>query len=141
MSDPNDFRFAGDAGVNRDRGFFSVFAAANVYTHRRKRPVTWSRFCARKHKAVALYEVSVVAEQRPALPQVFTHVRIHHSVTGDGVDLQSVEDAIKLSEHKYCSVGEMFPPERGSGFDHLQHPSHRAAASNDLAADERVAVA
>jgi putative redox protein len=34
-------------------------------------------------------------------------VHIHHSVTGEDVDTQSVADAIELSESKYCSVGAM----------------------------------
>ncbi|HEY6270969.1 MAG TPA: hypothetical protein VIX19_03125, partial [Terriglobales bacterium] len=61
-------------------------------------------------------------------------------VTGDAIDPQSVEDAIKLSESKYCSVGEMI---RQSGAQvsttYSIHPTG-AAASNDLASDERVAV-
>jgi putative redox protein len=61
----------------------------------------------KKHKTVTAYEVSVEAEQRQYPPQVFTHVHIHHSVTGDDVDTQSVADAIELSESKYCSVGAM----------------------------------
>lgn len=61
----------------------------------------------KKHKNVTAYEVSVEAEQRQFPPQVFTHVHIHHSVTGEDVDTQSVADAIELSETKYCSVGAM----------------------------------
>ena len=61
----------------------------------------------KKHKNVTAYEVSVEAEQRQYPPQVFTNVHIHHSVTGDDVDTQSVADAIELSESKYCSVGAM----------------------------------
>jgi putative redox protein len=61
----------------------------------------------KKHKSLAAYEVSVDAEQKQSPPQVFTNVHIHHSITGDGIDPQSVEDAIKLSETKYCSVGAM----------------------------------
>lgn len=61
----------------------------------------------KKHKVIAGYEVSVEAEQQPAPPQVFTKVRIHHAITGDDIDAQSVEDAIHLSESKYCSVGAM----------------------------------
>jgi putative redox protein len=95
----------------------------------------------KKHKTVTAYEVSVDAEQRQAPPQVFSNVHIHHSVTGDAIDPQSVEDAIKLSESKYCSVGEMI---RQSGAQvsttYSIHPTG-AAASNDLAADERMAVA
>ncbi len=95
----------------------------------------------KKHKTVAAYEVKVEADQRPMPPQVFTEVRIHHAVTGDNIDPQSVEDAIKLSESKYCSVGEMI---RQSGAristTYSIHPTG-AAASDDLAAAERVAVA
>jgi len=61
----------------------------------------------KKHKNLAAYEVSVDAEQKQSPPQVFTNVHIHHSITGDGIDPLSVEDAIKLSETKYCSVGAM----------------------------------
>jgi putative redox protein len=61
----------------------------------------------KKHKKITGYEVTVKAEQRQFPPQVFTTVSIHHSITGENVDAQSVEDAIELSEMKYCSVGAM----------------------------------
>jgi putative redox protein len=61
----------------------------------------------KKHKKITAYEVSVQAEQRQFPPQMFTKVSIHHTITGKDIDAQSVEDAIKLSEMKYCSVGAM----------------------------------
>ena len=61
----------------------------------------------KKRKTVTAYEVIVEADQQPAPPQVFTTVRIHHSITGNDIDARSVEDAIHLSESKYCSVGAM----------------------------------
>lgn len=61
----------------------------------------------KKRKTITAYEVSVEADQQPAPPQVFTKVRVHHLITGKDVDAQSVEDAIHLSESKYCSVGAM----------------------------------
>jgi len=61
----------------------------------------------KKHKTVTGYEVAVEAEQRPAPPQVFTQVRVHHAISGSDIDDQSVRDAIQLSESKYCSVGGM----------------------------------
>jgi putative redox protein len=61
----------------------------------------------KKHKAVTGYEVTVEAEQRPAPPQVFTEVRIHHAISGSDIDEQSMKDAIQMSETKYCSVGAM----------------------------------
>ena len=61
----------------------------------------------KKRQQVTAYEVKVEAEQAPDPPQVFTTVHIHHVVTGIGVSPQAVEDAIRLSEEKYCSVGAM----------------------------------
>jgi putative redox protein len=61
----------------------------------------------KKRQPVTGYEVKVEADQTPNPPQVFTHVRIHHIVTGNDVSTQAVEEAIRLSEEKYCSVGAM----------------------------------
>jgi len=59
------------------------------------------------HQKVTGYEVRVEADQAERPPQVFTDVRIHHVVTGIGIDEAALEEAIKLSEEKYCSVGAM----------------------------------
>src|SRR5215467_4626009 len=48
----------------------------------------------KKRKIITAYEVSVEADQQPAPPQVFTKIRVHHAITGDGVDAKSVEHAI-----------------------------------------------
>ncbi len=61
----------------------------------------------KKRQQVTAYEVQVEADQAPNPPQVFTNVRIHHVLTGNDISSQAVEDAIKLSEEKYCSVGAM----------------------------------
>jgi putative redox protein len=58
----------------------------------------------KKRQHVIAYSVHVEADQADTPPQVFTHVRIHHQIAGD-VSSQAVEDAIRLSEEKYCSVG------------------------------------
>ena len=59
------------------------------------------------HQKVSGYEVRVEADQAESPPQVFTSVRIHHVVTGYGIDPGAIEEAIRLSEEKYCSVGAM----------------------------------
>ena len=56
---------------------------------------------------VTAYEVRVAADQAERPPQVFTGVRIHHVVTGFEIDPAAIEEAIRLSEEKYCSVGAM----------------------------------
>ncbi|MFZ0704276.1 MAG: OsmC family protein [Candidatus Korobacteraceae bacterium] len=61
----------------------------------------------KKRQQVTGYEVKVEADQVSTPPQVFTAVRIHHVLSGVEVSPQAVEDAIRLSEEKYCSVGAM----------------------------------
>ena len=59
------------------------------------------------HQKITGYEVRVEADQAERPPQVFTAVRIHHVVKGVDVDAAAIEEAIRLSEEKYCSVGAM----------------------------------
>lgn len=59
------------------------------------------------HQKVTGYEVRVEADQAERPPQVFTSVRIHHVLRGFEIDPSTVEQAIHLSEEKYCSVGAM----------------------------------
>jgi putative redox protein len=59
------------------------------------------------HQKVTEYEVRVEADQAERPPQIFTDVRIVHLITGCEIDRAAVEEAIRLSEEKYCSVGAM----------------------------------
>ena len=59
------------------------------------------------HQKLTGYTVEVEAEQAERPPQVFTAVRIRHVITGIEIDEAAVEQAIRLSEEKYCSVGAM----------------------------------
>ena len=59
------------------------------------------------HEKVTGYEVRVEADSAERPPQVFTAVRIVHVVTGWEIDRSAVEEAIRLSEERYCSVGAM----------------------------------
>ena len=68
-------------------------------------------------------------------PQVFTMVRIHHTITGGDIDANSVEDAIRLSDSKYCSVGAMI---RQSGAEIVTTYSIQPVASET---SEEMAVA
>jgi putative redox protein len=61
----------------------------------------------KKRQHVTDYQVNVEAEQTANPPQVFTEVRIHHILTGTDLPTKAVEDAIHLSEERYCSVGAM----------------------------------
>jgi len=59
------------------------------------------------HQKLTGYEVQVETDQAERPPQVFIAVRIHHVLTGFAIDPAAVEEAIRLSEEKYCSVGAM----------------------------------
>jgi putative redox protein len=59
------------------------------------------------HQKLTGYEVFVEADQAERPPQVFTTIRVRHVLTGIGIEKQGVEQAIQLSEEKYCSVGAM----------------------------------
>jgi putative redox protein len=59
------------------------------------------------HQKITGYEVRVETDQAERPPQVFTAVRIHHVLTGLDIDKKAVEQAIQISEEKYCSVGAM----------------------------------
>ena len=51
-------------------------------------------------------KVSAVADQAPEPPKVFTHVKLTYRVSGT-VSRKAMEDAVHLSETKYCSVAAM----------------------------------
>ena len=59
------------------------------------------------HQKLTGYEVLVEAVQAERPPQVFTKIRLRHVLTGIAIDSAAVEQAIQLSEEKYCSVGAM----------------------------------
>ena len=61
----------------------------------------------KKRMYVTDYEACLEADQAPQPPAVFKDVRLHHVVTGVEVQRKAVEDAIRLSGEKYCSVGAM----------------------------------
>ena len=50
--------------------------------------------------------VSAEAEQSFEAPKVFTHIKLVYRVSG-GVSRKAMEDAVHLSETKYCSVAAM----------------------------------
>ena len=61
----------------------------------------------KQHQDVTAYDVFVEADQSPTPPAVFQRIRIRHMVTGHDVDPLLVEKAIRLSDEKYCAVGNM----------------------------------
>ena len=59
-------------------------------------------------QAVTGYEVEVIGERRlDQHPKVFTRLEVVHRVRGRGVSAAAVEEAMRLSDTKYCSVHAM----------------------------------
>lgn len=49
-------------------------------------------------------EVEVSGENEPDPPWTFTHFHLKYILAGEGLDPMHAENAIRLSEEKYCSV-------------------------------------
>jgi putative redox protein len=60
----------------------------------------------KKREPFTSVEVSAKAERAPSPPAVFTEIQLLYRVGGK-VSKKAVEDAVRLSEEKYCSVAAM----------------------------------
>jgi putative redox protein len=60
----------------------------------------------KKREPFGAIEVSAQAEKAPEPPRVFTDIKLLYKVSGK-VARKAVEDAVRLSEEKYCSVAAM----------------------------------
>ncbi len=60
----------------------------------------------KKREPLSSLVVSAEAEQSPAPPRVFTHIRLVYRI-GGAVSKKAAEDAVSLSKNKYCSVSKM----------------------------------
>ena len=54
----------------------------------------------------AAVEVRAEAERAPEPPSVYTSIKLVYRVSGQ-VERKAVEDAVRLSKEKYCSVSQM----------------------------------
>jgi putative redox protein len=61
----------------------------------------------KKRQPVTGLEVKAAAERAEEPPRVYTQIRVEYVVRGHGVNPKAVEDAIRLSTEKYCSVSNM----------------------------------
>jgi putative redox protein len=60
----------------------------------------------KKREPFTSVEVSAEAEKAPVPPRVYTDIKLVYCVRGQ-VSKKAVEDAVRLSEKKYCSVSAM----------------------------------
>jgi putative redox protein len=60
----------------------------------------------KKREPFTTVEVRAEADQAAEPPKVFTHIRLVYKVRGK-VGKKAMEDAVRLSQDKYCSVSAM----------------------------------
>lgn len=60
----------------------------------------------KKREPFSALEVRAEADQAPEPPKVYTHIRLIYKVRGN-VTKKAMEDAVRLSKEKYCSVSAM----------------------------------
>ncbi len=60
----------------------------------------------KKRQAFTGVEVRAEAERAPEPPAVYTSIKLLYRVSGK-VERKAVEDAVRLSKEKYCSVSQM----------------------------------
>src|SRR5690349_13392373 len=60
----------------------------------------------KKREPLVSLEVSAEAEKAPDPPRVYTAIKLKYRATGK-IARKAMEDAVRLSEEKYCSVAAM----------------------------------
>ena len=64
----------------------------------------------KKRQVVTAYAIELNGTRRDEHPRAFTDIEVVHRVRGRGIDLRAVEEAVRLSETKYCSVHATLAP-------------------------------
>ena len=58
----------------------------------------------KKRKRLTMFEVSASGERDPNPPWAYRKIHVAYRLAGQGLTDKAVEQAIKLSQEKYCSV-------------------------------------
>jgi putative redox protein len=64
----------------------------------------------KKREKVTDYHVEVTGTRRDEHPRSFTRMEVRHILRGHNLSAKAVEQAIELSEEKYCSVAATLRP-------------------------------
>ncbi|MBI1795710.1 MAG: OsmC family protein [Candidatus Eisenbacteria bacterium] len=65
----------------------------------------------KKRQVVLFYEVVLTGERKPDHPRRFTRIEVVHRVRGHDLKPAAIEEAIRLSDTKYCSVHATIAPD------------------------------
>jgi putative redox protein len=82
----------------------------------------------KKRMSVTAYRIEVSGTRRDQHPRAYTSMNVHHVVTGHNISPRAVEQAIELSETKYCSVAATLRPtvEIHSSYEIIEEPRSNA---------------
>lgn len=60
----------------------------------------------KKRQRVKSYTIEIDGErtEEDVYPRPYVSIRVRHIVVGEGIDRDAVEQAVRLSDEKYCSV-------------------------------------
>lgn len=87
----------------------------------------------KKREPFTALAVRAEADQAPEAPKVYTAIRLVYKVRGN-VSHKSMEDAVRLSKEKYCSVSAMLEKTAKITFtieyEHIPASAHAREASN-----------
>jgi putative redox protein len=61
----------------------------------------------KKRQPLQDLKIKVRGKRAETYPMVYTEIEITYYLWGDGIDVKAVEQAIQLSEEKYCSASAM----------------------------------
>jgi putative redox protein len=64
----------------------------------------------KKGEEVTKYQLEIRGERRQDPPRSFTKINLHHVIAGHGLSEVAVQQAIELSNSKYCSVAATLRP-------------------------------
>jgi putative redox protein len=64
----------------------------------------------KKREQITDYRIEIRGERRSDFPRSFHRIQLHHIVKGHGVSEAAVQQAVALSDSKYCSVAATLRP-------------------------------
>jgi len=72
----------------------------------------------KKRQRLTGLEVTITGEQEPNPPWTYRQIHLHYKVQGKELREKAVQDAIKISEEKYCSVAATLRGEAEITYDY-----------------------
>jgi putative redox protein len=77
----------------------------------------------KKRQTIEKFEIMVRGKRAEAHPRVYTEIEVVYYLWGDDLDPKKVEEAIHLSEEKYCSASAMLAAVAQITFHYFIHPA------------------